>query len=102
MIQQAYIFEDRIAFFSSDPNQTVNTIFAQRRMCAQRDHKVKLLHVAQDIHERAEQKRQWNRTRVIGNQNQHTLVMKFIVKPIMQGFDNFIRREKVSWSRYCL
>ena len=55
VIEQTDMPEGSDAFLGGNPNQLIDPFFRQWGMCSQRNHKIQLSGITEDIHEYAEQ-----------------------------------------------
>lgn len=97
MVEQTDVLEIRDSFFCGDTNQFMEALIAQRRVRPQCDHEVELFCIVQHTNKCSEQKRQWQRTRVVGDQHQHALACEFSIETLIQGFHDLVIRKCLSF-----
>src|SRR5215207_5308649 len=102
MVQQANMLEPASALLRRDANQFMKALLAQRWMCPQRHHEIKLSCVMQNIAEQAEQKGQRQGACMIRDEDQHALIRELSLKSFVQRFGNLIVIEELIRRSYGL
>src|SRR5215211_7250068 len=94
------MLEGRLPLFRREAHKLMDTLLAQRRMSSQSHHEIQLPCLAQHLHEGTEQKRQRQRTRVIGDQNQQALVRELTIQHAQRITHLVVRKKSPDWGRY--